>query len=260
MNFDFLFTAKTADNRKKKYGVISTQVASSQTETSTYEGDNEECSDTDSLEDNEGDPLGGDEEEDQESERQDDDGIEDEDDYHPIMAVECILDNMSEEDDEAHSPNESSGKCVGHTCMSCGESFASLIALKEHDSLHCCHKKILLKPGHCRRRRRVKGRRKYKIGNDIRCFECQFVFPDRASYLEHFNSSNCNVGRQRIEYTDEEQKILITHYEGNNFPMPSEMSLLARRLGVRYRQIMHWFQNRRSKERKQQRFESKCLL
>ncbi|XP_063588848.1 uncharacterized protein LOC134765995 [Penaeus indicus] len=245
---------KTSDSKKKKYGVIPTQVASSQTETSTYEGDNEECSDTDSLEDNEVDPVGGDEE-DQESERPDD-YTEDGEDYHPIMAVECILDNSSGEDD-TQSPNESPGKCVGHTCMSCGESFASLIALKEHDSLHCCHKKVVLKPGQWRRRRRIKGKRKYKVGNDIRCFECQFVFPDRVSYLEHFNSSNCNVGRQRIEYTDEEQKVLITHYEGNNFPMPSEMSLLARRLGVRYRQIMHWFQNRRSKERKQQRFENK---
>ena len=28
------------------------------------------------------------------------------------------------------------------------------------------------------------------------------------------------------------------------------MSLIAGRLGVRYRQVMHWFQNRRSKERK----------
>ena len=77
--------------------------------------------------------------------------------------------------------------------------------------------------------------------------------------MQHFSVTRCSLNRQRIEYTEEEQSILATHYRENNFPMPAEMSLLAKRLGVRYRQIMHWFQNRRSKERKQQR-ESECDL
>lgn len=224
-----------------------------------YDGDNEDASYSDSQEESNGEST------DTEGldlmlRSQDDsvDGTSDDvDDYHPIMAVECILDNSSEEDYEAEAASESPGKNDGHKCASCEESFASLIALKEHYALQCCQKNSLRKPGEWRRRKKIKGKRKQKVGNEIRCFECHLVFPDRASFLEHFNSSRCNVGRQRIEYTDEEQAILVTHYNENNFPVPSEMSLLARRLGVRYRQIMHWFQNRRSKERKQQR-QSEC--
>lgn len=178
---------------------------------------------------------------------------EDVEDYDPSMAVECILDNSSEDEFETVTSDECRGSKSGHVCATCKESFASLIALKEHTSLHCWQKNTLRKPGEWRRRKKVKGKRKKtRTGNEIRCFECRLVFPDRVSFLDHFSGNKCNVGRQRIEYTDEEQAILVMHYNGNNFPNPLEMSLLAKRLGVRYRQIMHWFQNRRSKERKQQ--------
>ncbi|XP_045624676.2 uncharacterized protein [Procambarus clarkii] len=246
---------KAADGHKKKLGAEAPMLmASSQTEApQTYEGDNESTSESDSNDEGNGERPAGKDFNLLSRARDDsmDDGMsEDFDDYHPIMAVECILDNSSEEEYETESMNESPIKNGGHKCSSCMESFASLIALKEHYPLKCINTKFLRKPGEWRRR---KAKRKHRVGNEIRCIECHLIFPDRPSFLDHFNSSKCNAGRQRIEYTDEEQAILVTHYDRNNFPMPSEMSLLARRLGVRYRQIMHWFQNRRSKERKQQK-------
>ena len=56
--------------------------------------------------------------------------------------------------------------------------------------------------------------------------------------------------RNRREYTQEEQLILLTHFQYNHFPPTRELKLIARRLNITHRQIMHWFQNRRSKERK----------
>uniref|UniRef100_A0A0P4W0Y7 Uncharacterized protein n=1 Tax=Scylla olivacea TaxID=85551 RepID=A0A0P4W0Y7_SCYOL len=176
------------------------------------------------------------------------------------MPVECILDEQSEEEIDIGTP--SSTESPGHKCPSCDESFASLISLKEHTSLHCSQRR--------RRRRRstsppfvaactttthlnTSGEPRREFCSSIRCFECRSLFPDRQSFMHHFTVTRCSLNRQRIEYTEEEQSILATHYRENNFPMPAEMSLLAKRLGVRYRQIMHWFQNRRSKERKQQR-------
>ncbi|XP_069956382.1 uncharacterized protein [Cherax quadricarinatus] len=245
--------SKAADSKRKKFATEAPMLmTSSQMELAeTFEEGNESMSDSDSNDE-------GSEPPDNDNfnlvSRSHDDSMdgmsEDFDDYHPIMAVECILDNSSEEEYETESTNESPVKNGGHQCSSCKESFASLIALKEHYPLKCINTKLLRKPGEWRRK---KAKRKHKIGNEIRCIECHLVFPDRASFLDHFSSSKCDVGRQRIEYTDEEQAILVTHYNRNNFPLPSEMSMLARRLGVRYRQIMHWFQNRRSKERKQQK-------
>ncbi|KAK7069294.1 hypothetical protein SK128_012734 [Halocaridina rubra] len=173
------------------------------------------------------------------------DSLEDGEDYHPSMAVECILDSS---DDEVQNNGEVNEQ-LGHKCSICRESFASLIALKEHSSLHCINQK-LSKPGHFKRRKKTMLYGKSLVGSCIRCIDCQSVFTDRSNYLEHFSSYPCSSVRQRIEYTDEEQKILVTHYDRNNFPLPSDMSLLARRLGVRYRQIMYWFQNRRNKERR----------
>ncbi|XP_042239472.1 uncharacterized protein LOC121877707 isoform X2 [Homarus americanus] len=249
--------SKAAENKKKKYGACTPiRIAPNRMETSqTYEGDNESTSDSDSQDEGkDGSPdSNGLELVARSWEDSMDDVSEDVDDYHPIMAVECILDNSSEEDYETEAASESPVKKDGHKCSSCEESFASLIALKEHYPLKCIHTKTLRKPGEWRRKKSLRGKRKQKVGNEIRCFECHLVFPDRVSFLEHFNLSRCSIGRQRIEYTDKEQAILLTHYEENNFPMPSGMSLLARRLGVRYRQIMHWFQNRRSKDRKQQK-------
>ena len=181
------------------------------------------------------------------TERSTEDSLDGED-YHPIMAVECILDNSEGEgEDGVQKMSEAPEQC-GHKCRSCGESFASLIALKEHNSHHCSHQK-LLKPGHFRRRKKMMAKKKNQ-GNSIRCFDCYNVFANRNTYLEHFKTNPCTFSSKRIEYTDEEQKVLRAHYDGNNFPLPSEMSLIAGRLGVRYRQVMHWFQNRRSKERK----------
>ncbi|XP_064099059.1 uncharacterized protein LOC135210161 isoform X2 [Macrobrachium nipponense] len=233
--------------RRKKYGVdILERFSSSQ---GRFDGENEEVSDSDSPEEESEDgvtnglmEIGS-----VKVERSMDDSLDGED-YHPIMAVECILDNSEGEDGVQKS--EESSEQSGHKCCSCGESFASFIALKEHNSLHCASQGPL-KPGHFRRRKKLLGKRRV-IGNSIRCFDCYRVFPERNSYLEHFRTFPCssNTSTKRIEYTDEEQRVLVTHYDGNNFPLPSEMSLLARRLGVRYRQVMHWFQNRRSKERK----------
>lgn len=56
--------------------------------------------------------------------------------------------------------------------------------------------------------------------------------------------------RNRREYTQEEQLVLLTHFQHNHFPPTRELKLLAKRLSITHRQIMHWFQNRRSKERK----------
>ena len=56
--------------------------------------------------------------------------------------------------------------------------------------------------------------------------------------------------RHRIEYTHEEQTILNTHYKYNHFPNATEISVIAHRLGIRHKQVIYWFQNRRSKERK----------
>ena len=56
--------------------------------------------------------------------------------------------------------------------------------------------------------------------------------------------------RNRREYTQEEQLVLLTHFQHNHFPPTRELKLLAKRLNITHRQIMHWFQNRRSKERK----------
>ncbi|XP_068249240.1 uncharacterized protein [Palaemon carinicauda] len=233
--------------RRKKYGVdILERFSSSQ---GRFDGENEDVSDSDSPEEgNEECVKNGVMEVDSvKVEKSMDDSLDGED-YHPIMAVECILDNSEGEDGVQKS--EDSCERSGHKCCSCGESFASFIALKEHNSHHCTGQGSL-KPGHFRRRKKLLSKRKV-IGNSIRCFDCYRVFPDRNTYLEHFRTFPCSssTSTKRIEYTDEEQRVLVTHYDGNNFPLPSEMSLLARRLGVRYRQVMHWFQNRRSKERK----------
>ncbi|XP_047739982.1 uncharacterized protein LOC125179005 [Hyalella azteca] len=56
--------------------------------------------------------------------------------------------------------------------------------------------------------------------------------------------------RNRREYTQDEQLILLAHFQHNHFPPTRELKLLAKRLNITHRQIMHWFQNRRSKERK----------
>ncbi|XP_050721013.1 uncharacterized protein LOC127000915 isoform X2 [Eriocheir sinensis] len=179
---------------------------------------------------------------------------------HPILQVECILDEQSEEETENGTSNSGTDS-PGHKCPSCEEGFASLISLKEHMSHHCSQRRLRKRqppspPSAASPTSPSDARREFCTS--IRCFECRSLFPDRPSFIQHFSLSRCSLNRQRIEYTEEEQSILATHYRENNFPMPAEMSLLAKRLGVRYRQIMHWFQNRRSKDRKQQR-ESECV-
>ncbi|KAF2354599.1 Homeobox domain [Trinorchestia longiramus] len=64
---------------------------------------------------------------------------------------------------------------------------------------------------------------------------------------EHLESKKY---RNRREYTQDEQLILLAHFQHNHFPPTRELKLLAKRLNITHRQIMHWFQNRRSKERK----------
>ncbi|KAK3894565.1 hypothetical protein Pcinc_001720 [Petrolisthes cinctipes] len=247
--------AKDEENKK---GKVSSEeegagVPSAIAELSPPESGDEEGSLTDSQDDagdEEGDSAPLDDTGAQEKEPEDSDDTEN---YHPIMAVECILDNSSGEDQEAEEETQSQGE--EPRCGTCGGSFTSLIALKEHFSQNCCSRKQNQhQMGGRWRKRRKFGlmKRRQRVAGEVRCCECQELFPDRQAYIAHFESTKCSAARQRIEYTDEEQAILLTHYNDNNFPLPSEMNLLAKRLSVRYRQIMHWFQNRRSKERKQQ--------
>lgn len=250
-----IFTAKDEENKKGKVsseeegGAVPSAIA----ELSPPESGDEEGSYSDSQDDagdEEGDSTTLDDAGLQEKETQDSDDPEN---YHPSMAVECILDNSSGEDQEAEEENQSQGE--EPRCGTCGESFPSLVALKEHFSQNCCSQKHNQHAmGRVWRRRRKFGimKRRQREAGEVLCYECQECFPDRQTYVAHFESTKCSAARQRIEYTDEEQAILLTHYNSNNFPLPSEMNLLAKRLSVRYRQIMHWFQNRRSKERKQQ--------
>ncbi|CAL4077506.1 unnamed protein product, partial [Meganyctiphanes norvegica] len=64
----------------------------------------------------------------------------------------------------------------------------------------------------------------------------------------------------RRAYTEEEQKVLRTHYNNNNFPLPADISLIARRIRVRDKQVMHWFQNKRRKERKKIEGKQRCNI
>ena len=104
----------------------------------------------------------------------------------------------------------------------------------------------------CNRNRPIK-RKQNENSSDIGSLKKQKVDesnPGASNDTQDKEKSDGWPSRHRIEYTHEEQSILTTHYKNNHFPNPTEISLIAHRLGIRHKQVIYWFQNRRSKERK----------
>ncbi|CAL4113514.1 unnamed protein product, partial [Meganyctiphanes norvegica] len=138
----------------------------------------------------------------------------------------CVAAFISQVDLDAHEQMHQSP--TAQVCSKCGAEFSNAVALETHWIRH--------------------GVFKGGASNHQQHQQKKDVIPHYAT-----EEGRGPERGAKAYFTTSQLRVLDAHFMMNHFPGTVEVRLLAKRLGLRPRQVIHWFQNKRCKIRRIQK-------